>query len=99
MSKTHPDFEWTFCGERYRIEFFPLTARFSVLVDGEWLKQIERHRATPHVRFVTVGLPNVYREQMLSALELQRIEERAGFVLPPGLAKTMPRRGRSQEAA
>jgi hypothetical protein len=97
--KTHPDFEWTFCGERYRIAFFPLTARFQVLVDREWLTQVERHRETPHARFVTVGLPNVYREQMLSALELQRTEERAGFVAPPGLAKTMPRRGRSQEAA
>jgi hypothetical protein len=28
--KTHDDFEWTFCGEHYRIRFFALTARFEV---------------------------------------------------------------------
>jgi hypothetical protein len=86
--KTHPDFEWTFCGERYRIRFFPLTARFEVLApEGNWVKLIERHRPSERVRFVTVGLPNVLREQLLSALELHRIEERAGF------AKTCAKRG------
>jgi hypothetical protein len=91
--KTAPDFTWTFCGEHYRIRFFALTARFEVCVEGEWVKLIERHRPTTYARFVTVGLPNVLREQLLSALELQHTAERAG------LAKTMPRRGDKKEAA
>ena len=78
--KTHDDFEWTFCGERYRIRFFPLTARFEVRApEGDWVKLIERHRPNLRARLVTVGLPNVLREQFLTALELQRTEERAGL--------------------
>lgn len=96
--KTHADFEWTFCGERYRIEFFRLTARFSVLVEGAWLKQIERHRETPHARFAMGGLPNVYRQQLLSALELQRTEERGGFVQPAVAQCKVPRRKIRQAA-
>ena len=71
--KTHPHFEWTFCGERYRIRFFPLNVRFEVRApEGDWVKLIERHRPNTRTRFVTVGLPNILREQFLSALDLQR---------------------------
>jgi hypothetical protein len=92
--RTQPDFEWTFCGERYRIRFFPLTARFEVRAPGgDWVKLIERHRPNTRVRFVTVGLPNALREQLLSALEFRRIEERAG------LAKTGSRDERDDRRA
>ena len=90
--KTHADFVWTFCGERYRIRFFALTARFEVRApEGDWVKLIERHRPNTRARFVTVGLPNVLREQFLSALELQRTEERAGLAKTPS---TNDRNGR-----
>jgi hypothetical protein len=47
------------------------------------VKLIERHRPNTRARFVTVGLPNILREQFLSALELQRTEDRAGLAKTP----------------
>jgi len=91
--RTAPDFEWSFCGERYRIRFYPLTARFEGYVDGEWRKLGERHRPSTHVRFTTGGLRVIFREQLLSALDLQRTAERAG------LAETTQRARNRKEAA
>jgi hypothetical protein len=91
--KTNTDFEWTFCGERYRIRFFPLTARFEVRApEGDWVKLIERHRPSTRARFVTVGLPNALREPFLSALELQTAEERAALAKTPSSIECTDRR-------
>jgi len=91
--KTNTDFEWTFCGEHYRIRLFPLTARFEVLApEGDWVKLLERHRPSTRARFVTVGLPNALREQFLSALDLQRTEERAALAKTPSNDERADRR-------
>ena len=92
--RPEPDFEWSFCGEPYRIRFFPLVARFEVCIEGAWVRILVCHRPTQDASFGPAGLPSVFRKQLTAALE-----QRQPHVADARCSRSSRRRRARKEAA